>query len=114
MPGIETRATERTERTLALGQRTFDLFTQPPRIGVVVRVEVAAHLGGDREARRHRQAEIAHLGEARSLGAEQVPHVGAALGGAVAKSVDPLRHLSLTLRSARNRRPGSSWRGSAI
>ena len=52
-------------------------------------VEVGADLGGDGEAGRHRQAEIGHFGEVRALAAEQIAHVGLALGLAVAEGVDP-------------------------
>src|ERR1700739_2009391 len=93
---------------LDLGERAPDLFPQLIGISVAMRIEVAADLCGDREARRHRQPEIAHLGEARSFAAKQIPHVGAALGSAVAELVDPLRHPPLILRSARSRRLDSS------
>src|SRR5215469_7380168 len=88
---------------LETAQRALDLLAQVRRIGFAVRVEVAAGFGRDREARRHRQTEIAHLGETSTLAAEQVSHVGAALGAAVAESISPLRHSPLILRSARSR-----------
>ena len=98
----------RAERMLDLGKRALDLFSQVIRIGLAVGIEVAADLCGDRETGRHGQPEIAHLGETRSFAAEQVPHVGAALGSAVAEPVDPLGHPQLILRSARSRRLDSS------
>jgi hypothetical protein len=53
----------------------------------------AAGVGADDEPRRHRQAEVRHLGEVRALAAEQILHLGFAFGGAVAKCVDPLGHV---------------------
>src|SRR5213075_2617630 len=49
------------------GQGARDLGLQFGRIGFVVRVEMGADLGGDRETGRHGQPEIAHLGETRAL-----------------------------------------------
>ncbi len=106
-------AKPRAERPLDRREPVGDLRLKIGRIGLAVGIEPGADLGGDRKAGRHRQPEIAHLGEPRALAAEQVAHPGAPLGAAAAKSVDPFRHPPLTLRSARNRRPGSSSRGSA-
>src|SRR5947207_2694155 len=61
---------------------------------------MGADLGGDREARRHRQAEARHLGEVGALAAEQVLHVGPALGRAAAKAVDPFGPVAALLRHA--------------
>src|SRR6201993_2172363 len=58
------------EGTLDLRERAFNLFAQFHRIRFVVRIKMAAGFGGDRKAGRHRQPEIAHLGEARSLSTE--------------------------------------------
>src|SRR6516225_4464633 len=80
------------ERALDPGERTFDLFVQLRRMRFVVRIKIAAGLGGDREAGRHRQSETAHLGKACPLASEQISHVGAALGGAVTEPVDPFLH----------------------
>jgi hypothetical protein len=98
------------KQTLDRGESLGDLLPQLRRIGFAVRVEVGADTGRDCETRRHRQAEIAHLGEAGPLSAEQILHLGAALRRPVAKPVDPLCHPPLTLRSARSRRPGSGSR----
>ena len=49
---------------------------------------VVARLGRDREAGRHRQAGVGHLGEARALATEQVAHRRVALGMARAERVD--------------------------
>ncbi len=67
----------------------LDLPLEVLRIGISIGVVVSADLGGDGEARRHRQAEIGHLGEAGALAAEQIAHLGAAFGLAVAEAVDP-------------------------
>ena len=95
MPGIEARAPERTETSSGIravaeasGRRCCstrarcvgDLLPQRRRIGPAVGVVVGADLGRDREARRHRQPEAGHLGEVGALAAEQVLHVGAAVG----------------------------------
>jgi hypothetical protein len=75
---MEARAPERTETRSGLSG-------SPKRLPVMRR--------RDREARRHRQAEIGHLGEPRALAAEEVAHLGAAFGLAVAEAIDPLRLL---------------------
>jgi hypothetical protein len=100
------------ELALEVREALGDLFLEPRRIGFAVGVEVGADLGRDREAGRHRQAEPTHLGQSCPLAAEQVAHVGPPLGGALAEAIDPLSHAPLTLRFARNRRPGSGSRGS--
>ena len=66
------------------------LVTETVRIGAPVLVERRAHLGGEREPRRHRDAQAGHLGEVRSLAAEQLLHVGPPLGGPVSEEVDVL------------------------
>ena len=106
IPGIEARAPERTERrsgrssppsvlpvicsmpARAASTSASKVGRVAPAVGVVVR----ADLGGDGEARRHRQAEIGHLGEVCALAAEEIAHLRLALGFAVAEAVDPLRH----------------------
>ena len=104
MPGIEARPPERTDTSSGFlriaerlaGQladvveRLLDLRLQFGGIGFVVRVEIGADRGRNGEARRHRQAEIGHLGEVGALAAEQVAQARLALGLAVAESVDPL------------------------
>ena len=74
-------------------ERLVDLRLQLLRIGLVVGVEVGADRGRNREARRHRQAEIGHLGEIGALAAEQVAQAGFALGLAVTEGIDPLVRL---------------------
>ena len=49
-----------------------------------------ANLGRDREARRNRNADQAHLGEVGPLAAQKLFHVGAALGRAAAKGINVL------------------------
>ena len=49
---------------------------------------VVARLGGDGEARRHRQAGVGHLGQPGALAAEQVAHRRVALRAAAAEGVD--------------------------
>src|SRR5262249_3115132 len=93
-------------------QRSLDLLAQIRRIGLGVRVEVAAGLGRDREARRYRQIKIAHLGQTGALAAEQISHLSATFGVTVAEPVHPFRHPPLILRSARNRRPDPRSPGS--
>ena len=85
-------AKARAERPLDRGETVGDLRVQIGRIGLAVGVEPGAHLGRDRKAGRHRQPQIAHLGETGALAAEQVAHLGAALGRAAAKAIDPFRH----------------------
>ena len=75
-----------------IGESRLDLAFQLRRIGAVMRVVIGADLGRDREAGRHGQAEIGHLGEVGALAAEEVAHARLALGLAVAEGVDPLRH----------------------
>ena len=52
------------------GERGFDLRLQVGGIGAVVCVVVGADFGRDREARRHGQTEVRHLGEVRTLAAQ--------------------------------------------
>ena len=106
MPGIETRAPERTETSSGLrlspkrrptalldaAEGRAHLLGQVGRILPVVVVEGGADLGGDGEARRHRQADRGHLGEVGALAAEQVAHLRAAFVVAGAEAVHPLGH----------------------
>src|SRR5262249_18464964 len=73
-----------------LGERGGDLLLEVLRVGLAVLVIVAADGGGDGEARRHRQAEIGHFGQAGAFAAEEVAHAGAALALAVPEAVPPL------------------------
>ncbi len=47
-----------------------------------------AGFGRNRESRRHRDAQVRHLGQPRPLAAEQLLHIGGALGFAVTEVVD--------------------------
>lgn len=78
MPGTDARAPERTDtsgwftsslktpaREPADGlQRRLDLSHEVVRVGPAMGVAAGANFGRDREARRHRQAEVGHLGAA--------------------------------------------------
>ena len=57
-------------------------------------VIVSADLGGDGQAGRHRQAQIAHLRQVGALATQQIAHLGFAIGLAVAERIDPLTHHS--------------------
>ena len=65
--------------------RHFDV----ERLGGLARRKVCAtRIGGDREARRHRKAELDHFGQVGAFPAEQIFHVAVTLG----ERVDVLRH----------------------
>ena len=109
IPGIENFAPERTEtssgssacaelaahRLLEGGRWVLDLGAQLGRLVAGVEVDLAG-LGGDREAGRHREPEVGHLGEVGALAAQQVLHVPAALG----EVVDVLRLLVRHFRTS--------------
>ena len=78
-----------------VGERLLDLAFELLRIGAAVVVVIGADFRGDGEARRHRQAQIGHLGQIRPLAAEQVLHPRLALGLTVPEGIDPLRHRSI-------------------
>ena len=93
------RADRHKERVLRVAQHGPDRFADldhgrlhigMQRLGqlLAVRVIIGANLGGDREAWRHRQAKVRHLGEVRTFAAEQVLHIGRALCLARAEPVD--------------------------
>ena len=102
MPGIENLAPERTEtrsgffgspkplpvRSSTCLHRVQDVVPQAGRQLLAGGEVVVAGLGGDREARRGRQAGERHLGEAGALAAEEVLHLAVAFGRAVAPGVD--------------------------
>ena len=103
------------------GNAGLDLPGEIVRIGSAVIVIPGADFGCDREARRDRQTDAAHLCEIRALAAQQIPHVRGTVGGAVAETVDPPRHRRaagrirsgpvISLRSAKSRRRCPSLRG---
>jgi len=91
IPGMETRAGADGDE-----ERTLGIAEPQPRV-VLELLERVAHLrphavgeraprpvvrrprlGGDREARRHGNAEVGHLGELAALAAEKVAHDGRA------------------------------------
>ena len=88
MPGIEARAPERTDTSSGavaspkvaptvladVRQRGLDLLLETVRQLAAVGVVGRAHLGGDGEARRHRQAEARHLRQVGALAAQQLLH----------------------------------------
>ena len=102
IPGIETRAPERTETSSGLSGVAEARADAAPdlldglahrileAVGVVAAegVEGVADLGGDGEAGRDWNAEAAHLGEAGALAAKQVAHRGVAVGAAAAEAKD--------------------------
>src|SRR5205085_2975732 len=51
-----------------------------------------AHLGGDGEARRHREADRGHFGEVGALAAEEILISRLAIGDAAAEAVDVAGH----------------------
>ena len=88
MPGIENFAPERTETSSGFLRRpsfapaafsSLREVRRSSRVSIVggsllpVLVVEVAGVGRDREARRHRQAGVGHLGEAGALAAEQCP-----------------------------------------
>ena len=77
------------------GDLVHDALGQAPLAQVLV-----AGLGGDREARRHRQAQVGHLPEVGALAPEQVLHVPVAL----LEVVDVLRAAGFLLFGGRFRR----------
>ena len=122
IPGIDSRAPERTETSSGSSSSPSVLpacswsrssasstcSAIPSGSSVVAHVG-DARLGGDREARRDALlAEHArHLGDVGALAAEQVAHVPRALG----EVVDPLRHRrrALSARTRRARRRTCAW-----
>ena len=123
MPGIESRAPERTDdeqRVLQIAELLahllFDgrdaglhLALELRRIGALVGVVVGADLGRDREAGRHGQADAGHLGEVRALAAEERLHRAVAVRLA-AEEVDVL---AARLRGRTSSQPTASARPSA-
>ena len=80
-----------------LGQRRHHLGVKIARQLALMGVEMAADLGADGEAGRHRQAEARHLGKVGAFAAEQLLHPRRAIGGAAAKAVHPTPWLNLEL-----------------
>ena len=106
MPGIESRAPERTDTSSGMFflspnfvPMIFSMFAMPAlicalkllRIGPLVLVVIGADFGGDRESRRHRQTDAAHLREVRAFAAEQRLHGAVAVGLAVSEEINVFR-----------------------
>src|SRR5208283_5103057 len=75
---------------LNLLERGLDLGLDGLRKSPVRRVVILAHFRGDREARRNGNSDGAHLREIGTFAAEQILHVGTAVGFTAAKSVNIL------------------------
>ena len=71
-------------------QGLIDLRFQLGGIRLFVGVEIGADRRRNRKTRRHRQAEIGHLGQVRSFAAQEIAQAGFALGLPVAEAVNPL------------------------
>ncbi len=117
IPGIEIAAPERTEtssgiayvaealagRLLERPHVLLDLVVEPVRNLLAAAQVRAARLGRDREARRHRHAELRHLRQPDALSAEKL---SAALAGLV--EVVDVAHRGAHLSTKRGRSNGSS------
>ncbi len=77
-----------SRKPLDTAQRCKDVLAEPARVSPAVEAEVGAHLCGDRETRRHRKADVSHLGKIRPFTPEQHLHVGAALRPSAAKRIN--------------------------
>ena len=75
-----------------LAQSARNLILQVGGIGFLVGVVIGADFRGNGEARRDRQAQIAHLGQIGALAAQEIFHPGLALGLAVPERINPLCH----------------------
>ncbi len=78
-------------------ERRLDILRQPRREALAEIVVGRADLGGDREARRHRQPEACHLRKIGALASEEVLHVRGAFGLAGPEEVDPLAGSTCTV-----------------
>ncbi len=119
IPGMENFAPERTDtssgssvwpsrRAHPLLQRVevrTHLVAERGRLGAGLQVDLA-RLGGDGEARRDGQPEVGHLGEVRTLAAEQILEVLVALGEVVDELLLVLACRHVVLDSSRSSRPG--------
>ena len=115
MPGIERAAPLRTEtskRILCVAELLAEfLFERGDALGDVVheaRRQLAAALvveiadfGRDREARRHRQADAGHLGQVRTLAAQQLLLRAIALGLGATEVIDHFWRMPVRVRHVR-------------
>ena len=106
MPGIETRAPDRTEtssgfggspniavgRALDMRDAMRDLIGQAIRKGFAIGIIGSAHLSGDRKARRDGQTNRRHPIKVRAFAAKQVFGKPVAIGNAAAETVHILGH----------------------
>ena len=105
MPGIELRAPERTETSSGrvgiaearaddpahpLERRRRSRRSSPSGMRPPIFEILVADLGRDREARRHGNAEVRHLGEVRPLSAEKLLHRRVAVRTPLAEEIDSL------------------------
>ena len=76
-------------------QRLLDLGLEAGRKAAMVGIISSAHFGRDREPRRHRQAELHHLGQVGAFASQQRRKFAATLGAVRRKDVHHLRRLGL-------------------
>jgi hypothetical protein len=86
------RAQALAHQLLEARQRALDLRVHLGRQAAAALDEEVAGGRRDREARRHRQARVGHLGQAGALAPEQLLHVPVAVGAAAPEEVHVLRH----------------------
>ena len=102
MPGMESRAPERTETSSGMADLSpnlvpmifsmkatplLDLRVEDLGIGFLVVVIIGADLGGDGEAGGHGQADAAHFSEVGAFATEQRLHGAVAVSFFVAKDI---------------------------
>ena len=106
IPGIDTRAPERTETSsgsaaspkllpvdpLDMGDAVGDLGGERVAEALALVIIERAGRSRDGEAGRHRQADRGHFGEVRALAAEQLLIARLAVGDAAAEAVDEAGH----------------------
>ena len=102
MPGMESRAPERTEIKSGffgppnslpsdfsiLARAVIDLLGELRRIGAFVFVVIGADFGRDRESGRNRKADAGHLGETGAFAAQQGAHRASPVGSSVTEVVN--------------------------
>ncbi len=114
-----TRANRDEERVFRIAEARADQLLDPGHRGQRLLLdraaqstprllELAAHLGGDGEARRHRNAEEGHLREVRALSSQELAHLAPTVRLPVAEEEDPARKPS---RGPRPLPPGRSAAG---
>ena len=96
---------EEEEERLSQALHCLDLLGEAIRMLLAIGIVVDAGLGGDGEARRHRQAQRRHLRQIRPLAAQAVLHRGVTIRAAAAEAVNPLSHD----RGRSQRSPSLRW-----